>query len=270
MSPAASTSTSQRAQLFVLGALLLCAPSCADGPSECQELPASPPTTVVLQAGEEGLALAGPRVRVDGIASIDVSPDLVDLHVTLSTEASASADAVAAVREQREALAAALREAGLDPDAIRVGHLSVNPVWSDYPHRKVRAYSASASVVATSGELERVGELAEIAAGYSISSLSTQYRSSQMTQKKVELRELALRAARDKAQQSARVLDASLGEVVAIEEGQQGGWGGWGMANMVVNEARGADTPDGALAPGAVTLRLSVHVEYALVAHPRG
>jgi hypothetical protein len=91
-------------------------------------------------------------------------------------------------------------------------------------------------------------------------------------------RELALKAAREKAEKMAAVLGCSVGEPLAINESDGGGswyfssWSGWGyygrssgMSQNVVQDARGSggEEPQG-MALGKISIRADVSVTFAL------
>lgn len=224
------------------------------------------PAVVQLAVDGEGLAVRGPHVSVDGIASIDVVPDVADVTIQVAIERPSPSEAVAVMREREAELVAALAEAGVTGSELRTSHTTVSPLYSDYPHsNRIRAYEASITVVASVCEFERIGDVLEQASRHDVRRMSTQFRSTQITAKKIQLRDMALAAAQAKAEQSVHALDATLGPVLSIQEGGQTGFGGWGaLDNFVANDYASPEAPDEPLVPGAIKLRLTVHVEYGL------
>jgi uncharacterized protein YggE len=210
---------------------------------------------------------AGPArvIEVDGVAQLDLAPDLLDLVLTVQERAPTPAAAAAAAEKKREAVRAALSGAGVARDALVLSHLSLSPYW-DGDRTRARGYDASVTLIATIAP-ERLAAVADAAIGAGASGLSTRFRVSDLPTRKSILRDMALRAAQDKAEQMAATMGVKVGPVLALrEDGGGGGWGfGGGMANVAgFDRGPGAGDPDGALRPDTVRLTLSVHAVFAL------
>jgi uncharacterized protein YggE len=205
------------------------------------------------------------HIRVDGIATVQVSPDVVDLQMTLSADAESPKPAVAKVRGQRDALVAALRAAGLSGGDLRLGHLDVTPRRKPHPDQHLLdGYRASITVVATIKDFERIGEIMELGATFGVTSMHTSFRSTKLSHAKAQARELALSAARTKAAQIARYLNVVVGEVLAIEEVSADS-PSFGLDNNVVAMKPSGDAGQ-RLQPGALPLTLTVKVTFGLAA----
>ena len=206
-----------------------------------------------------------PRViEVDGVAQLDVVPDLLDLVVTVQDRATTPAAAAASVEKRQAAVRAALESAGVAKDALVVSYQTLNPWWDD-DRTRPRGYDASVSLVATIPP-DRLAAVADAAVAAGASGLSTRFRASDIPAKKRTLRDMALRAAREKAEQMAGAMDVRVGAVLALRE--DGGSGaGWGlsMANAMAYEpAAGAGEGDHDLRPEAIKLDLTVHAVFAI------
>lgn len=234
--------------LVAAGALALIACTSLRTPSHA-DAPASP--------SEPGYIL------VDGIASIQVVPDIVDLSLTLTAEHDDPKRAVAALRAQQGALLEALEAAGGADAKLHAGQLQLSTRWRDHSAHERPYYVASLTVVACLTEFDRMGAVLAAGAEHGVTAASSRYRSTQLPEKKKAVRELALRAAADKAAQSAELMGARLGAVTAIEEvGSRSG--GWGMVSNNYEAAPSGGGSDGVLMPGAIDLSLTVEVRYAL------
>ncbi|MCB9748396.1 MAG: SIMPL domain-containing protein [Myxococcales bacterium] len=207
-----------------------------------------------------------PHLLVNGIATIEVVPDVLDVTVQLALERASPRDAVQALRAEQDALIAALNADGFSGESLRVSHSGVSPVYETIAGTsRIRGFEASVSLVICVQDFDRVGEVLERVAGFELRHLSTHFRSTKIAEKKRELRAMALEAARAKAEQSATLMGVQLAEVLSIEETQRNDSPGWGsLANFAANEyvATGASAEPSM--PGAVSLSLAVEVGYAL------
>ncbi|MFT4977219.1 MAG: hypothetical protein ACI8S6_003124 [Myxococcota bacterium] len=231
--------------LVMLACTSLRAPSHAEGPA------------ARVEAG---------HVLVDGIATIQVIPDVVDMNLTLTAEHSSPREAVAALRAQQEALLVALPGAAGSDAEIHAGQLRLSTDWRRFHERReAPVHTASMTIVVSLAALDRMGEVLSVGTEHGVTSASSRYRSTVLPEKKKAVRVLALRAAADKAEQSAALMGVHLGEVVSIEEISGGwGWGGGGVENNFVAAPSATPSTPGAAMPGAIDLSLTVEVRYAL------
>jgi uncharacterized protein YggE len=208
------------------------------------------------------------HIEVDGIATLEVAPDVVDVTVTLTTQGASPRAAVAALNGHRDGLVSGLLGAGVKRDQLRLGHLQVGPNYRPHPDSHlIDGYDASITLVASTENFELVPALMEAAAAHEASRMSTNFRSTRMAEMKKRARDLALEAAREKANQVAEHMGVQLGELLAVEErSSEGSWGGFSNENMFV-PAAGSEAP---LAPGALPLKLTVVVRYGLAGAEEG
>jgi uncharacterized protein YggE len=191
---------------------------------------------------------------VEGSASIDVTPDTADLHLTLSSQASRPGAATHAVRDNESHLVAALNKLGVETANLKLCQLRLDPVY-DVKGEHVIAYSASIEVIATTHDFDQVGDMMEAAGNAGATSMSTDFHAD-MAAMKAKARTMALAAAKDKAKQIADGLGIATGKVIGVVENPMGPYG---YANATFEDARAAGigaAPD--------TLTLSVQVTYQL------
>ena len=106
-----------------------------------------------------------------------------------------------------------------------------------------------------------------------VSRLRTVFHYSKMQDVKKRVRDMALKAARDKAEQIASAMGVEVGQLRAVRENRYGHWKGgrwrWGAeANVVSNDfvaipSSGASA-DKAVRPDAIKMFLSVDVTFAI------
>jgi len=207
-------------------------------------------------------------IEVDGTARLDITPDRVDLFITLSQEGKTPRQAAKAVHVQRKGLLAAVKMLRLPDKRIVISHLSLNPRYASHG-RTITGYSADLTFIVKIHDPALLTDYVEAAAVVGASRLRTQFRSSRMQEMKRRVREMALKAAKLKAEQIARVTGVKVGQLRTVRESSHGNWTGsrwgWGTDNLVANSySRAGGSGGGRARPDAIRLHLSVLVGYAI------
>jgi len=151
-----------------------------------------------------------------------------------------------------------------------LSQVSLNPSYAPGMHPVLDGYIAAASLVASLRDPARIGEVMEAAATVGVTRIYSATRTSQGPTMKKRVREMALRAAREKAEQIAAALGVKLGPPQSVRESQYESWTGlrgWGsgMENNVASTVQPSDQPERAAAPDAVQLHLGLQVSFAIL-----
>ncbi len=88
----------------------------------------------------------------------------------------------------------------------------------------MRGYVASVTVTATTKSFGKIGSMMEVGADAGATSMSSQFRRSDLAELKKKVRDMALAAAKDKAKQTAGALGIDLGHIVSVAENVGGMW----------------------------------------------
>ncbi len=222
------------------------------------------PAPVIVHAAPPAQSSADQRrFTVTGTATLEVAPDVLDVMMTLSVKRRKADDAVAQLRADQTKLQQQLFDAGLlQKHELEVDQFNVRPLYEWRKDRQVfLGYEATGSLVASLREFHNVGGVMQAATENGVTQLQTRFRSTEMTAKKEAVREMALKAARDKARQMSAAVDAKLGPVVAIAE-LTNSW--QAMSGGVANAYRAVERPEEVIAPNAQQLTLSVQVTWEL------
>jgi uncharacterized protein len=202
-------------------------------------------------------------VQVTGMATLQVAPDVADVQMTLSIEEPTPRAATAALRSRQAKLLPALRTAGVAADELRVSQIALQPVYAPYGDGRIRGYEASVTVTASLRNFDRIADVMDAAAEVGVARMSTRFRSTELETRKKEVRGMALEAARDKAEQMAGAVSASLSRALLVTETPSGaGWLYGGVANVMETAQLAAS--DGPLLPDLQPLTLTVTVHYQL------
>ena len=246
---------------------LALATSLAAGAVACKQ-PA--PQVIVTNPAATDISRPG-QMMVTGTATLEVSPDCADLTMTISADGPRPGLATSAVKAKEQAMLAALTKLGIETSDIKLSFLTLNPIYANNPDGwstlKVATYRSEVTVTITTRHFDLIGDITEAGANAGATSMSSQFRRSDLPELKKKIREMALTAAKDKAAQTAKTLGIDLGRVVSVIEAPAGGMWSSPYFPQVANVAleRGAPTPPisigGALQP--LTLEITIGYELA-------
>lgn len=206
-----------------------------------------------------------PRVvRVVGTGEVKVVPDraVVDLGVEKQDPNAAAAKA-AADRAARQILAA-LRSNGIDDKDMQTTYLALRP--ESYTRKGVRIsyFVAEETLSIIVRDLSKIDALLDAlvrAGGNRIDSVS--YETSDLRKYRDQARDLAAKAAREKATALAQALGQDVGKAYSIDEVADYGYSA--LANSTLSYYREKEKASGpSLAPGQKTISASVTVSFDL------
>ena len=187
--------------------------------------------TVAAVAGVVALAIpangAGTTdnrfITVTGVGTISVVPDAVRFNATVSTVGSTNAAALSAASKSVTAVRNALKNAGIATKDIRSANISVYPEynWTQESGTKITGYRASQSfdvLVRTASKAGTIIEAVVTAGGDSVQLggvVPTTLNPAIATE---DARAAAVTNAKSKASSYAKLLGASIGKVLSLEE----------------------------------------------------
>lgn len=220
------------------------------------------------------------KINVQGEAVVRVKPDKILLRFGIETN---NQDILAAKRANNEILqraVAAFKECGVAEQQIQTDQLSIEPRWGYERQRVFLGYFVRNSIVVTLTDPERVEAVVTKALESGVNFIhGVDFQTTQFKQHREEARELALKAAREKAEKMAAVLGQSVGRPLQIQDNGPGGWmgywsswnfGGWGSGrdsgmsqNVLSNQGPSGEMVDN-LALGQISIRAQVNVTFEL------
>lgn len=165
-------------------------------------------------------------MTVNGQATLEVSPDCADLTITIATDHSVPGASVKALDAKKAVLIAALKKIGVETNDVKLSNLQLDPIYAPNPEGwatlKVRTYRSQITVTATTKDFSKIGDMMEAAGQAGATSMSTAFRRSDLPEMKKKVRDMALAAAKAKAEQTAHTLGIKLGRITAVAESQGG------------------------------------------------
>lgn len=221
-----------------------------------------------------------PKIVVNGEAVVNVQPDKIVITFGVETRDS---DIIAAKQKNNDIMRKALtaiKECGIEEKDIQTDYLSIEPRWrNDYNKDEFLGYFVRNTLVVTLNDTKKVEELITKVLQSGVNYIhGINFQTTEFKKYREEARELALRAAQEKAEKMASVLGQTIGLPLQISENYPGlpgryyssWWGAsWGrdpgMSQNIIQEAPGntgeiSDT----IALGKIAIRANVSVVFEL------
>ena len=220
-----------------------------------------------------------PKITVTGEALVYATPDKVILNFGIETR---DAQLLAAKQKNAEIwkkAAAALKETGVPDKDVQTDYLSIEPRYKDYNQMDgPTGYVTRNMFVVTLSDPAKVETFISQMLEVGVNHVNgVEFQTTQFKQHRESARELALKAAREKAEKMAAVLGCTIGRPTVINETHSGGswyfssWSGWGygrssgMSQNVIQDTRGSGGEDPqAMALGKISIRAGVSVTFEL------
>lgn len=234
----------------------------------------------LLQAGPPAGGDDRPKITVSGEAVVQTRPDRIVVRVAIET---LDQEVVAAKQRNGETtkkVLAVARECGVPDKEMQTDFLFLEQRWDDwYKRQKFLGYVVRNQIVITLNDASRLEELIEkvLAAG-AVSIQGIDFQTSEYRKHREHAREMALKAAREKAEKMAAVLGQTVGAPILISESLAGSpmsffsnWGGSGRSqamsqNVAQNVSGGEAAGEGneSVAVGKISIRAAVFVTFEL------
>lgn len=219
-----------------------------------------------------------PRITVGGEAIVKVKPDRI--LITFGIE-SWDNDIAASKEKNNEILKRtieALKESGIGENEMQTDQLSIEPRWQhQYQKEDFLGYFVRNTFVVTVSDAEKVEDVVTRALESGVNYIhGVDFQTTELKKHREQARELALKAAKEKAEKMAAVLDQQVGPPILINEGHSpwwyhSSWTRWGggrsggMSQVMVQADRGesGDITD-SIALGSLNIRANVTVTFEL------
>jgi uncharacterized protein YggE len=202
-------------------------------------------------------------VRVTGVSEVKVVPDRAVLEVGVEKQnASASLAKGAAARR----ILTSLRQSGVDEKDIQTTYLSLQPQFDYRKGMKISYFVADQTMSITLRDLRQLDTVLDSlikVGGNQINSI--QYETSDLRKYRDQARDLAVKAAREKAEALAHALGQDIGKAYAIEEVPESTYGYSSYLSNVELAPAKTRAPSGpSTAIGQKTVSASIVVSFDL------
>jgi uncharacterized protein YggE len=229
-------------------------------------------TSFVLRADDN--APPPPTISVSGSAEVRVPPDEVLITVGIENRHRTLDEAKNQNDTRIAALLRFLREAGIESKDIQTAHVGIRPEYQrDRPD--VPDYYIVQRTVGI--RLRKVADFEKVLTGSLKNGVNQvqgiDFRTTELRKHRDTARQLAIHAAREKAEDLAKELDVKIGRVQTIGENSWGGYGGMrSYSNFAQNTMQNAaavgpvdEDDEDDLAVGQISISAEVQVTFRLV-----
>ena len=228
--------------------------------------------TPALAAGNE--CDSNRTIQVSGSSVVKVIPDLVTLQLGVTSNASTPQGVYDQNTAAMKKTVAAVRALGVSDKDISTDYYIIDPVYSDYNSLDIRGYRISNHIVVNLKDVSKVSQVltAALTAGAN-EVVDVQFKTTQLRQHRDTARELAMKAAQEKARDLAGAANAQSGCVLSIDENSWSYYGNpWSgryqsQTQNVMQNAPSSDQPpsdDGPISLGQIAVQAAVNVRFSL------
>jgi len=220
----------------------------------------------------------GHKISVNGEAVIYAKPDKILVSFGIETW---DKDIMIAKQKNNAILKkamASIKSLGVPEKEIQTDHLSIEPRYeSDYRKENFIGYFVRNAFVVTLTDTAKVEELVTKALESGVNFIQgIDFQTTEFKKYREQARELALKAAKEKAMKMAEALGQSIGTPVLINDSYGGswyysGWSGWGSGrsqgmsqNAIQNIRGGSGEVADTIALGKMAIRADVSVTFDL------
>jgi uncharacterized protein len=233
---------------------------------------------IALACGINQAQSAPPSVDVQAAAEVKVVPDEVFMVFGVETTNPKLAVAKTDNDSRVKKLLAIAQQLKIDPKFVQTDFIQIEPVWEDDEDRRAKhvEYRVRKNISVTLRDVPKFEELLSRALEAGINYVhGVDFRTTELRKHRDRAREMAIQAAKEKAELLASQLGRHVGEAQRISE-YGGGWyssyrfWGQGYGNysnvqaQVSSQSGSSGYGDGTIALGQITVTASVTVSFVL------
>lgn len=221
-------------------------------------------------------------VQVSGAALINVTPDRVNIQLGVESNGVNTKDVEAANSAAIRAVTRAIKDQGIAEKDITTDVYIIDPVYESYNSLYIKGYRIHNIVAVTLREVQKTSSVIAAALDAGANQvLAVDFYTSELRKYRDQARELAMKAAKEKAEALATAGGAEVGCVLNISEVSRSyyngwwGWYGWNRNDQnlwtqntvqTVNTDNGAsgNTSDEPISLGQISIKAEVSASYSL------
>ena len=236
--------------------------------------------SISIQAQQGQLFDDRSKISVNGEAVVKVQPNEIIITFGIETW---DKNIMIAKEENNKIMkkaVAVIKESGIQDKDIQTDYLSIEPRYGDnYEKRNFIGYFVRNTLVVTLSETDKVEDLVTGVLQSGVNYIhNIDFQTTEFKKYREQARDLALNAAKEKAEKMAGALGKSIGDPVQISEGYGGSnmwyyssWNGWGYGrsnytsqNVMQNINTGPGESSETIALGKISIKANVNVTFEL------
>jgi uncharacterized protein YggE len=217
-------------------------------------------------------------VQVSGTAVINVTPDRALIQLGVQSNGMTPEAVEAANSASLQKVIKAVRALGVDPKDIATDWYIIEPVYEDYDSLYIKGYRIHNVIAITLRDVSKASQVIASALKAGANQVvNVDLYTSELRKYRDQARELAMKAAKEKAQALANAAGAEAGCVLNINENSWSSYNGWWWSgrnqntmtqNVVQNTAPSGSPGSGAgdepLSLGQISVRAEVSATFSL------
>ena len=223
-------------------------------------------------------------VQVGGTAVVNVTPDRALIQLGVQSNGRTAADVQAANAIAIERVTKAVKALGIEARDVSTDWYVIEPIYNDYDSLQIKGYRINNTVAITLREVSKVNHVISAAMQAGANQvINVELYTSELRKYRDQARDLAMKAAVEKAQALAGAAGAQTGCVLNISENTSSHyngwwWGGYGggrtqnlwTQNTVQNAAPAAGGEESALSEagpvslGQISVKAEVNASFSL------
>lgn len=217
-------------------------------------------------------------VQVSGSALINVTPDRALIQLGVQSNG-ATPDAVQAANSDAiQRVIKALRLQGIEAKDIATDYYVIEPVYESYDSLYIKGYRINNIVAITLRDVKKTSDIIAIALKVGANQvINVEFYTSELRKYRDQARELAMKAAKEKAQALANTAGAEAGCVLNISENSWAYYNGWWygssnqnmwtqntIQNAAPNPGSGGTASDEPISLGQISVKAEVSATFGL------
>jgi len=234
--------------------------------------------TPTLQAVAQPVCDTTRSVQVSGTAVVNVVPDRASITLGVQSNATSISTVQLINTTVTEKVFAALKAMNIEAKDISTDQYITEPVYESYDSLTVKGYRISNSIAVTLRDVSKTSDLIAAALGAGANQIiNVEFYTSELRKYRDQARDMAIKAAQEKAQTLASGVGAEAGCVIHIDENTWSSYyGGWygssqnSLSNVSQNVAPSAGSGDGSMSEngpvslGQISVQATVDVTFGL------
>jgi uncharacterized protein len=220
-------------------------------------------------------------IQVSGTAVMNVVPDRVLIQLGVQSNGRSPKEVQTVNSATINQVTKALKSMGIDAKDIATDWYTIEPLYEDYDSLRIKGYRTHNIIAITLRDVKKTNDVmvAAMQAGAN-QVVNVEFYTSELRKYRDQAREMAMKAAAEKAQALAHAAGAEMGCVLNINENTSSSFNGWGWwwgygnnqnlwtQNVMQNAApTGGGTPtldDGPVSLGQISVKAEVGVTFGL------
>lgn len=167
-------------------------------------------------------------VQVSGSALINVTPDRALVQLGVQSNAKTIKAVEQANTQAIQQVINALKKAGIEAKDITTDQYIITPLYEDYDDLNIKGYRINNAIGVTVRDVTKVSSVVSAALGAGANQVNNvQFYTTELRKYRDQARDLAVTAAKEKAQALAKAAGAQSGCVVSISENSWSAYNGW-------------------------------------------